>query len=67
MIKEYDIPEIKSFVEKSINSVPGFKVEYFEIVDDTELIPVRKKAEMKKEKTVFWMYCCKSRKNTAYR
>ena len=42
MIKEYDIPEIKSFVIETINNVPGFNVEYFEIVDDTELIPVNK-------------------------
>ena len=43
MIRKHDIPEIKSFVEKSINNVQGFNVEYFEIVDDTELIPVIQK------------------------
>ncbi len=53
MIKEYDIREIKSFVEKNINSVPGFNVEYFEIADDTELIPVSTKDEMKKDKKYF--------------
>jgi len=47
MIKNYDIPEVRSFVRDSINNVPGFKVEYFEIVDDTELIPISKKDEMK--------------------
>ena len=47
MIKNYDIPEVKSFVRDSINNVPGFKVEYFDIVDDTELIPISKKDEMK--------------------
>jgi pantoate--beta-alanine ligase len=47
MIENHDIPEIKSFVENSINSVQGFNVEYFEIVDDTELIPLREKSEMK--------------------
>jgi pantoate--beta-alanine ligase len=47
MIGKYDIREIKSFVKTSINEIPRFSVEYFEIVDDTELIPVNKKDEMK--------------------
>jgi len=49
MIKKYDIPEIKSIVENSINNVPGYNVEYFEIVDDTELISLSKKDEMKRD------------------
>jgi len=53
MISGNDIPSIKSFVEKSINFIPGFKIEYFEIVDDTELIPVNKRAEMKPGKRYF--------------
>ena len=53
MISGNEIPSIKSFVENSINSVPEFKVEYFEIVDDTELIPVNKRAEMKPGKRYF--------------
>ena len=61
MITEYDIPEIKSFVENSIEKVPGFKVEYFEIVDDTELIPVSKKDEMKKGKRYYGCIAVKSR------
>jgi pantoate--beta-alanine ligase len=46
MINQKDIPEIKSFVEKRINNEDGFSVEYFDIVDDTELIPLTSKAEM---------------------
>src|SRR5664280_2597414 len=53
MIKKSDIPEIKSFVGDTINNVEGFKVEYFEIVDDTELIPLITKDEMKKDKRYF--------------
>jgi pantoate--beta-alanine ligase len=53
MIKKSDIPEIKSFVGDTINNMEGFKVEYFEIVDDTELIPLVKKDEMKKDKRYF--------------
>jgi pantoate--beta-alanine ligase len=53
MIKNFDIPDIKSFVENSINRIPEFSVEYFEIVDDTELIPLSTKDEMKKDKRYF--------------
>jgi pantoate--beta-alanine ligase len=53
MIKTDDIPEIKSFVDNSINNIPGFNVEYFEIVDDTELIPLIKKEEMVKNTRYF--------------
>jgi len=53
MITEYDIPKIKFFVENSIGKVSGFILEYFEIVDDAELIPVNKRDEMKKEKRYY--------------
>jgi pantoate--beta-alanine ligase len=53
LINELDIPEIKSYVENRINNVPGFNIEYFDIVDDTELIPVNKNTEMKKNKRYF--------------
>lgn len=53
MIREYDIAEIKSFVKETINKVPGFDVEYYDIADDTELIPVSVKSEMKSGKRYF--------------
>jgi pantoate--beta-alanine ligase len=53
MIQNHDIPEIKSFVVQSINMIKGFNVEYFEIVDDTDLVPVNSRAEMKKDKRYF--------------
>lgn len=53
MIREYDIAEIKSYVKETINKVPGFDVEYFDIADDTELIPVSFKSEMKSGKRYF--------------
>jgi pantoate--beta-alanine ligase len=62
MIKDYDIPAIRSFVENSINIVPGFKVEYFDIVDDTELIPVSKREEMQKGKHYFGCIALKAGK-----
>lgn len=53
MIKNHDIPAIKSFVAEKINNIPGFCIEYFEIVDETELIPANLKAEMKKNKRYY--------------
>lgn len=53
MIKEHDIPYIRNFVETTINRMRDFKVEYFEIVDDMELIPVNGKDEMKNWKRYF--------------
>ena len=53
MIKKSDIHEIKLFVRDAINRMEGFNVEYFEIVDDTELIPLVTKDEMKKDKSYF--------------
>ncbi len=48
MIKEKDIPEIKEYVTGNINKRKRFEVEYFEIADDRELIPVSSREEMKK-------------------
>jgi pantoate--beta-alanine ligase len=62
MIKKYDIPEIKSYVENSIKSIQVFNVEYFEIVDDTELIPLRKKIQMKKSNRYFGCIAVKAGK-----
>ena len=48
MINTSEVPQIKKFVESSIGKEDGFHVEYFEIVDDKDLIPVNKRSEMKK-------------------
>jgi pantoate--beta-alanine ligase len=47
MIAGHDIAEIKSYVTDTINKTHGFAVEYYDIVDDTELIPVSLKSEIK--------------------
>ncbi len=47
MISRSDIPQIKAYVENTINGIPGFKLEYFEIVDDRELVPVSARSDMK--------------------
>jgi pantoate--beta-alanine ligase len=62
MIAENDIAEIKSFVKNSINKVPGFEVEYYDIVDDTELIPVSVKSEMSPDKRYFGCIAVKAGK-----
>jgi pantoate--beta-alanine ligase len=53
MIRDYDVAEIKSYVKETINKVSGFDVEYYDIADDTELIPVSAKSEMKSGKRYF--------------
>jgi pantoate--beta-alanine ligase len=47
MIYNHDIPEIKRFVKKTIEKDRSFRVEYFEIADDRNLITVHAKSEMK--------------------
>jgi pantoate--beta-alanine ligase len=53
MISGDEINQIKEFVVKTINQYHGFNVEYFDIVDDTDLIPVSTRDEMKKGKRYF--------------
>jgi pantoate--beta-alanine ligase len=40
MAADHPIEKIRDHVIKKIGDLPGFSVEYFEIVDDTELIPL---------------------------
>jgi len=47
-INNHDISYIKEFVIRTINKTSGISVEYFEIVDDKQLVPVNKKKEFKK-------------------
>ncbi len=53
MINNSDIKEIREFVTRSINKTDGFEVEYFEIVDDIDLIPVISRDKMKKNNKYF--------------
>jgi len=41
MARDKEIEEIKDFVTRSINGMPRFSLEYFEIADDTGLRPVK--------------------------
>jgi pantoate--beta-alanine ligase len=62
MINDHDIPEIKEFVNRHINSVPDFNVEYFDIADDEELLPVNFRKEMKEDKKYFGCIAVKAGK-----
>lgn len=62
MIKKSDIEEIKSFVYNKINHHTGFAVEYFEIVDDIDLIPVKRKEDMSAERQYFGCIAVKAGK-----
>ncbi|MCJ7446450.1 MAG: pantoate--beta-alanine ligase [Bacteroidales bacterium] len=62
MTDKLDIPEIKEYVRKTIENENGFSVEYFEIVDDAELIPVSKKRELKTRKHYFGCIAVKAGK-----
>lgn len=53
MIVNYDIPEIRSYVIETINNIPEFITEYYDIVDDTELVPITLKTEMRNCKRYF--------------
>ncbi len=53
MLQKNDIPEIKEFVRKKIERSGDFVLDYFEIVDDRELIPLKKRGEMKKGRNYF--------------
>ncbi|MGA1977540.1 MAG: pantoate--beta-alanine ligase [Bacteroidales bacterium] len=53
MMGHKDVPFIKNHVKNAIENKIGFKVEYFEIVDDIELIPVNSVREINKGKKYF--------------
>jgi pantoate--beta-alanine ligase len=48
MIHKNTISEIRNYVWETIEKSNGLHVEYFEIVDDTKLVPVNTRREMKK-------------------
>jgi len=53
MIKDHDIGHIASFVKSTIEMKKDFSVEYFEIVDEIELQPVKKKELMDRGRSYF--------------
>lgn len=57
-----DIPSIKNFVCNQINALPGFSVEYFEIADDIELIPLNSRAEILNDRQYFGCIAVKAGK-----
>jgi pantoate--beta-alanine ligase len=53
MLKEKEIAETALYVKNEIENFENFEVIYFEIVDDEQLIPVKNKKEMSKNKKYF--------------
>jgi pantoate--beta-alanine ligase len=53
MVKTREVADIKEYVNNNINRNPHFSVEYFEIVDDSELVPINYKDEIEKAKRYF--------------
>jgi len=62
MIKKMEIAEIKEYVKSNINKNPGFSVEYFEIVDNDSLVPVKKNGDFEKGKKYFGCIAVKAGK-----
>ncbi len=53
MINDYEINEIREFVTDRINMIPGFVIEYFEIVDGETLVPVSSTFEIQPGKSCY--------------
>jgi len=53
MLKNGEISDAALYVKNEINALENFEVIYFEIVDDEQLIPVKSKREMRKDKKYF--------------
>jgi pantoate--beta-alanine ligase len=62
MVANNEIIVIKEFVKNKINATAGFTIEYFEIVDDTELIPLKSKNEVITGKKYFGCIAVKAGK-----
>jgi pantoate--beta-alanine ligase len=62
MVTNNEITVIKEFVKNMINGTEGLSIEYFEIVDDIELIPLKNKSEVRKEKKYFGCIAVKAGK-----
>jgi len=53
MAPDTELDDIREFVADRINMIPGFNLEYFEIVEESTLAPVRSKNEMNPEKNYY--------------
>ncbi|HUW92245.1 MAG TPA: pantoate--beta-alanine ligase [Bacteroidales bacterium] len=53
MASSLEITELRTFVTNEINKIPGFRTEYFEIVDDSTLIPLESRKQAASESRYF--------------
>jgi pantoate--beta-alanine ligase len=62
LANKLEIADIKEYVAAHINNIPEFKVEYFEIADDRELLPLMKKSDLKRDRKYFGCIAVKAGK-----
>jgi pantoate--beta-alanine ligase len=53
MAADYEPSEIKEYVADRLDMIPGFRVEYFEIVDEMTMIPLSSLKEMSPDKNYY--------------
>lgn len=53
MAADYEPSEINEYVADRLDMIPGFRVEYFEIVDEMSMIPVKSRREMSPDKNYY--------------
>lgn len=53
LIREEGIEQASDFFRSAIESVDGFRLQYFEVVDDTKLVPVAHKADFQTNKQYY--------------
>ncbi len=53
MASDTEPDDIRDFVADRINMIPGFNLEYFEIVEENTLKPVRSKKDLTPDKNYF--------------
>jgi len=62
MTNKNDIAHIKKYVAKTIEKLEGFDIEYFEFVDEKDLIPSRSTTEIRKDLKYFGCIAVKAGK-----
>lgn len=53
LARKKEIDELKTYVNKRISTIPGFRLEYFEIADDVSLTPLKRKSEMADDRNYY--------------
>jgi pantoate--beta-alanine ligase len=62
MLKDKDVPETALYVKNEIEKFNNFEIIYYEVVDDEQLIPIKSKKEMSRDKKYFGCIAVKAGK-----